>query len=118
MVQTHNFWVLDTFHYEQPKVTHLNELVVIVYTDDQTYHAGSTNELNKLLSNSRNVAGMINIDTKDVNNDGKAEEITVNIGLTGISPNEVKSVVILQSVNYGIDEMLDAKMKLPMFTIF
>ena len=74
-----------------------------MYTDDQTYHAGSTNELNKLLSNSRNVAGMINIDTKDVNNDGKAEEITVNIGLTGISPNEVKSVVILQSVNYGID---------------
>ena len=45
---------------------------------------------------------MINIDTQDDNNDGKAEEINVNIGLTGIDPNEVKSVVILQSINYGI----------------
>ena len=83
---------------------------------------------------------MINIDTQDDNNDGKAEEINVNIGLTGIDPNEVKSVVILQSINYGISvsysrfklsavflisivfwnrqEMLDAKMKLPMFSIF
>ena len=78
-------------------------MVVIVYTDDQTYHAGTTDELNKLLSNSRNVAGMINIDSKDDNNDGKAEELRVNIGLTGIDPNEVKSIVILQSINYGIN---------------
>lgn len=62
-------------------------MVVIVYTDDQTYHAGTTDELNKLLSNSRNVAGMINIDSTDDNNDGKAEELRVNIGLTGIDPN-------------------------------
>ena len=78
-------------------------MVVIVYTDDQTYHAGTTDELNKLLSNSRNVAGMINIDSTDDNNDGKAEELRVNIGLTGIDPNEVKSIVILQSINYGIN---------------
>ena len=78
-------------------------MVVIVDTDDQTYHAGTTDELNKLLSNSRNVAGMINIDSTDDNNDGKAEELRVNIGLTGIDPNEVKSIVILQSINYGIN---------------
>ena len=56
-----DFWVMDTFHYEQPSVTHLNEMVVIVYTDQETYHAGTTNELNKLLSNSKGVAGMIDV---------------------------------------------------------
>ena len=54
----------------------------------------------------------------DTNNDGKAEEIIVNIGLSGVSPQEVKSVVILQSLNYGVDEVLSAKMKLPIFSIF
>ena len=91
---------------------------MIVYTDNQTYHAGTTNELNTLLSNSKGVAGNIDIQTIDSNNDGKAEEISVNIGLTGVSPQEVKSVVILQSINYGVEEMLSAKMKLPIFSIF
>ena len=36
-------------------------MVVIVYTDQETYHAGTTNELNKLLSNSKGVAGMIDV---------------------------------------------------------
>jgi len=93
-------------------------MVVVVYTDSQTYHAGTTNELNTLLSNDRGVAGNIDIQTVDTNLDGKAEEIKVNIGLTGVSPNEVKSVVILQSLNYGVDEILSAKMKLPIFSIF
>ena len=93
-------------------------MVVIVYTDQETYHAGTTNELNKLLSNSKGVAGMIDIQTSDDNNDGLNEEITVNIGLTGVQPADVKSVVILQSISYGIEEMLSAKMKLPIFSIF
>ena len=62
--------------------------------------------------------GNIDIQTIDSNNDGKAEELKVNIGLTGISPHEVKSLVILQSINYGIEETLSAKMKLPIFSIF
>ena len=67
-------------------MTHLNEMVVVVYTDSQTYHAGTTNELNTLLSNEKGVTGNIDIQTIDSNNDGKAEEIKVNIGLTGVPP--------------------------------
>lgn len=70
-------------------------MVVIVYTDSQTYHAGTTNELNNLLSNDKGVTGNIDIQTIDSNVDGKAEEIFVNIGLSGISPKEVKSVVVI-----------------------
>ena len=93
---------MDTFHYEQPQVTHLNEMILVVYTNEETYYVGSTNELNKLLSDSRSIAGKIDIQTEDFNNDGKAEEITVNIDLTGVNPADVKSVVVLQSVSYGI----------------
>ena len=113
-----DFWVVDTFNYEQPSVTHLNEMVVVVYTDSQTFHAGTTNELNNLLSNDKGIAGNIDIQTVDSNNDGRAEEINVNIGLSGVSPKDVKSVVILQSLNYGIEEVLSAKMKLPILSIF
>ena len=73
----------------------MNEMVVIIYTNDKTYQTGTTDELNKLLSNSDGVNGIIDIQTDDHNNDGVAEEITVNIGLTGVTPSEVKSIVLL-----------------------
>ena len=76
-------------------MTHLNEMIVIVYTNDETYYAGTTNELNKLLSESRSVAGSLDIQTEDFNNDGVAEKLTVNIGLTGVRPAEVKSVIVV-----------------------
>lgn len=98
-----DFWILETFHFEQPQVTHLNEMVVIVYTDEQTYYAGTTNELTKLLSESRNVASSINVQAEDYNNDGLSEEISVNIGLSGVNPEDVKSVVVVQTLNYAIN---------------
>ena len=70
-------------------------MIVIVYTNDETYYAGTTNELNKLLSESRSVAGSLDIQTEDFNNDGVAEKLTVNIGLTGVRPAEVKSVIVV-----------------------
>jgi len=36
-------------------------MVVIVYTDERTYHAGTTSQLNELFGNSNSVAGMIDI---------------------------------------------------------
>lgn len=78
-------------------------MVVIVYTDEQTYYAGTTNELTKLLSESRNVASSINVQAEDYNNDGLSEEISVNIGLSGVNPEDVKSVVVVQTLNYGIN---------------
>ena len=78
-------------------------MIVIVYTDEQTYYAGTTNELTKLLSESRNVASSIDVQAEDLNNDGLAEEISVNIGLSGVNPADVKSVVVVQTFNYGIN---------------
>mmetsp|Transcript_45126 Transcript_45126/g.59827 ORF Transcript_45126/g.59827 Transcript_45126/m.59827 type:complete len:215 (+) Transcript_45126:35-679(+) len=118
VLRTHNFWVVDTFHYEQPQVNHLNEMIVIVYTSEETYYAGTTNELNKLLSESRSIAGSIDIQTEDHNNDGRAEEINVNIGLTGVKPADVKSVIVVQSISYEISEQLQAQMKMPIISIF
>jgi len=97
-----DFWMVDTFHYENPHVTHLNEMVVIVYTNQQTYYAGTTNQLNKLLSDNRSIAGSIDIQTTDTNQDGRSEQITVNVGLTGVRPADIKSVVFVQSFSYEI----------------
>ena len=76
-------------------MTHLNEMIVIVYTNEETFYAGTTNELNKLLSESKSVAGSLDIQTEDFNNDGIAEKLTVNIGLTGVKPADVKSVIVV-----------------------
>ena len=77
-------------------------MIVVVYTDERTYHTGTTAELNQLFGNDEGVAGIIDIKSFDENNDGKAEEINVNIGLTGVSPQDVKSIVVIQSIKYGI----------------
>ena len=96
----------------------MNEMVVIIYTNDKTYQTGTTDELNKLLSNSDGVNGIIDIQTDDHNNDGVAEEITVNIGLTGVTPSEVKSIVLLQSFNYGISVSEQWLLKIPHAVLF
>lgn len=109
-------------------------MIVIIYTDQETFYAGTTNELNKLLSESRSVAGSIDIQTEDHNNDGRAEKLTVNIGLTGVKPADVKSVIVVQSISYAISvseasdivtyfvitvqEQLEADMKLPFYSVF
>ena len=56
-----DFWIRDSFHYEQPIVTHMNELVVIAYTESETFQAGTTKDLNELFSGSNGKAGIIDI---------------------------------------------------------
>lgn len=52
VAQTHNFWVNTATYFEQPNVTHLNEIVVFLYTDTNVYTFASTQALNDLLENS------------------------------------------------------------------
>ena len=80
----------------------MNELVVIAYTADETFQAGTTKDLNELYSGSKGKAGVIDIQTPDLNKDGRPEEINVDISLTGVNPSEIKSVVILQTLSYSI----------------
>lgn len=61
---------------------------------------------------------MIDIQTEDPNNDGRAEEIIVNIGLQGVAPSDVKSVVIIQSINYGISVSHSVKQSVSTHTPF
>ena len=50
VLQTHNYWVNTNIYFEQPKVSHTNEIVVFLYTDDGVYTFGSTKSLNGLVS--------------------------------------------------------------------
>jgi len=54
-----DFWITDSFYYEQPEVTHLNELIVVLYTEDQTYTFASTSTLNELVGSKAAVASSI-----------------------------------------------------------
>lgn len=43
-----DFLVWDTITYEQANVNHLNEVLVALYTTEQTYVYGSTSDINTL----------------------------------------------------------------------
>lgn len=64
-------------YYEQPEVTHLNELMVFMYTDDNVYTFGSTKNINDLLMGSTEDASILSpqftVLNHDLNFDGKAE---------------------------------------------
>lgn len=44
-----DYWVDTKVFYEQPKVKHLNELMVYVYTDEGVFSFGSTKALNDMV---------------------------------------------------------------------
>jgi len=50
--RTHNFWVQESFYYEQPEVKSLNEVIIMLNTDKGTYSFGSTSQLNQILTTS------------------------------------------------------------------
>lgn len=88
--------------YEQPHVRHLNEVFVALYTAEQTYTFGSTEDLNRLLGTKSSQTPTIEISAKDSNRDGKDEEITLSINVAGIEPKDVKQVLVLQSVSFHL----------------
>jgi len=42
----------ETTYTEQPNVRHLNEMLVLLYTENQTYTFGTTENLNDMLGDS------------------------------------------------------------------
>jgi hypothetical protein len=113
-----DFWMTEDLVYEQPQVTHLNELVAIVYTKARTYTFATTKDLNELVGNAAEIAPTISIENVDLNKDDKNDEIRVKIGLGNIKTEDLKAAVILQSVRYDIRETVDAQFKLPFFNVF
>jgi len=116
--RTHNFWMTENLVYEQPQVTHLNELVAVVYTKARTYTFATTKDLNELVGNAAEIAPTISIDNIDLNKDGKNDEIRVKIGLGNIKAEDLKAAMIVQSVKYEIRDSVDAQFKLPFFNVF
>ena len=59
----------------------MNELIVITQTKTRTFHAGTTKEINSLLSGQSGKAGVIDIQQIDENKDGISEAIEVNLDI-------------------------------------
>jgi hypothetical protein len=116
--RTHNFWMTEQLVYEQPQVTHLNELVCVVYTKARTYTFATTKDLNELVGNAEEIAPTISIENIDLNKDGKNDEIKVKIGMGNIKASDLKAAMVLQSVRYDIRDTIDAQFKLPFFNVF
>lgn len=92
----------ETTFFEQPTISHLNELLVMLYTDDATHSFGTTSDLNQLVDSHKHKAGVISIEKVDTNGDKKAEQILVSISFNNIDPAAIKSIVIVQSLSYAI----------------
>ena len=80
----------------------MNELLVVLYTEQATHSFGTTADLNHLVDSHEHKAGVIAIQNKDVDGDGKTDQLKVDLSFTDIDPHAIKSIVIIQSLNYAI----------------
>lgn len=80
----------------------MNELLVILYTEQATHSFGTTADLNFLVDSHQHKVGSVTIQNKDHNADGKAEQVQVSLSFKNIDPTAIKSVVIIQSLAYAI----------------
>lgn len=80
----------------------MNELLVMLYTDQATHSFGTTAELNYLVDSHKHKAGVISIENKDFDGDHKSDQVIVNLGFNNIDPSAIRSVVVVQSLNYHI----------------
>ena len=92
-------------------------MVVMLYTEKETFVFGSTQQLNQLVGNSVDMVPTIKvsvtvaliccqIENFDDDKDGKNEEIDVKISLVGIK--EIRSVFIIQSLKWAISKEVHA----------
>lgn len=117
VVRTHNYWPTEYSTYEQPDVTHLNELIAVIYTEKETFIFGSTQQLNELVGNSVSISPTLEIENLDLDKDGKNEEIKMKLSLSGLA-DDIRSIVIIQSLKYAISEKVKAQFKLPFYALF
>ncbi|TNV84409.1 hypothetical protein FGO68_gene16267 [Halteria grandinella] len=108
VIKTHNFWVTNLTTYEQPRVTHLNEIVVVYQTTNGIYQA-SLNA--KVGLRQQDITPSFNIKNEDTNEDGLNERITVKIDAQ-IDPSTLKSIAIIQQFSYEIKSKVYADIKL------
>lgn len=53
-----------------------------------------------------------------MNYDGTSEAIKVHVNIAGVDPTSIKTVVVIQTVSYGIKQVVDADIKMPIINIF
>jgi hypothetical protein len=92
VIMTHNFWVTNLTTYEQPRVTHLNEIVAVYHTTNGIYQA-SLNA--KVGLRQADITPNFIIMNEDVNEDGRNEKINVKIN-AHVDPSSLKSISIIQ----------------------
>ena len=59
-----DFWITETVTYEQPSIHSLNEIIVALFTPEQTYVFGSTEELHRLHGTKTPIAPQIKVTKK------------------------------------------------------
>lgn len=108
VIMTHNFWVTNLTAYEQPRVTHLNEIVVVYHTTNGVYQT-SLNANGGLRQS--DITPSFSIKNEDRNEDGLNEKITVSIN-AHVDPASLKSIAIIQQFSYEIKSKVYADIKL------
>jgi len=92
-------------YFEQPSVRHMNELMVFMYTDDGAFTFGSTKNLNDLIVGSSEDASALSpqftVLNHDVNQDGKADQLEINIKFN-TDGSKIRNIAVLQTVVYCI----------------
>ena len=96
----------------------MNEIVVALFTLQQTYIFGSTEEFNQLVGTQSAISSSIQTQSIDLNNDGKNEQIRLNVHVAGVNPADVKQVLVMQSFSYAIKAQVDIEFKMPIFSLF
>jgi len=105
VIMTHNYWIDTMKYFEQPSVRHMNELMVFMYTDDGAFTFGSTKNLNDLIVGSSEDASALSpqftVLNHDVNQDGKADQLEINIKFN-TDGSKIRNIAVLQTVVYCI----------------
>ena len=108
VIKTHNFWVTHLSTYEQPRVTHLNEIVLVFHTTNGI-HQASLNA--KVGLRQADITPSFKIENQDINEDGLNERISVSIN-SQIDPSSLRSLAIIQQFSYEIKSKIYADIKL------
>ena len=78
-------------------------MLVILYTEQATHSFGTTSDLNLLVDSHKHKVGSIAINNKEMDFDSKAESIVVDISFNDVKGEDIKSMVIVQSLSYTIN---------------
>lgn len=95
------FWVRDTYHYETPILIYNNEIQIFALRNNKTYFYSTMEQLNDYYPRQL-ISPSISYFTKDSNNDGINEQVSLQIRLPKEN-NNIKNLKIAVFFDYGFN---------------